>query len=191
MSSNLRILFVEDLALDAELCEHELRGAGLEFTSERVYTRDEYERALSESSPDLILSDFSMPTDLDGFTALGLARERAADVPFVFVSGTIGEERAVEAMKAGATDYVLKDKLGRLGPIVKRALKEAGERRDRVHAQAALETSETRFRSFMQHLPARASIRDLEGRYTYVNEVWESAMVPTLAAPPSAPGPGN
>ena len=166
MSSNLRILFVEDLALDAELCEHELRRAGLEFTSERVYTRDDYERALSESSPDLILSDFSMPTDLDGFSALSIAREKAIGVPFVFVSGTIGEERAVAAMKAGATDYVLKDKLDRLGPVVKRALQEARDRRSMVKAQDALRTSEATFRSFMGHLPGRASIRDLEGRYT-------------------------
>src|SRR5688572_1033553 len=175
MESEVRVLFVEDQPLDAELCEHELRRAGLRFLSKRVYTRAAYTEALAQFAPDLILSDFSMPTDLDGFAALGLARERAADIPFVFVSGTIGEERAVEAMKAGATDYVLKDKLGRLGPIVKRALTEARERREKLQAQAALSASETRFRSFMQHLPARASIRDLDGRYTYVNEVWEQA----------------
>jgi diguanylate cyclase (GGDEF)-like protein/PAS domain S-box-containing protein len=175
MDSQVRVLFVEDQPLDAELCEHELRRAGLKFESRRVYTRASFTEALASFAPDLILSDFSMPTDLDGFAALGLARERAADVPFVFVSGTIGEERAVEAMKAGATDYVLKDKLNRLGAVVMRALGEARERRDKLHAQAELQSSETRFRSFMQHLPARASIRDLDGRYTYVNEVWEAA----------------
>jgi diguanylate cyclase (GGDEF)-like protein/PAS domain S-box-containing protein len=176
MESELRVLFVEDQPLDAELCEHELRRAGLKFQSQRVYTRAAFAAALHQFAPDLILSDFSMPTDLDGFTALGLARERAAHVPFVFVSGTIGEERAVEAMKAGATDYVLKDKLARLGPIVHRALKEAGERRDKLRFEAELRSSETRFRSFMQHLPARASIRTLDGCYTYVNEVWQQAM---------------
>ena len=175
METELRVLFVEDQALDAELCEHELRRAGLAFRSQRVYTRDTYTQALATFAPDLILSDFSMPTDLDGFTALALAHENAAGIPFVFVSGTIGEERAVEAMKAGATDYVLKDNLNRLGPVVKRALQEAGDRRAMLHAQDALRSSETRFRSFMQHLPARASIRDREGRYTYVNEVWERA----------------
>src|SRR5215217_2181014 len=138
MESQVRVLFVEDQPLDAELCEHELRRAGLQFESQRVYTRAAYTHALASFSPDLILSDFSMPTDLDGFTALGLAREQAADVPFVFVSGTIGEERAVEAMKAGATDYVLKDHLNRLGPVVMRALGEARERRDKLHAQADL-----------------------------------------------------
>lgn len=175
MSKDLHILFVEDQPNDAELCQHELRQAGFTFTAERVCTRASYERALAESRPDLILSDFSMPTDLDGFLALQIARERAVDVPFVFVSGTIGEERAVAAMKAGATDYVLKDNLDRLGPVVKRALDEAHQRRSVLHAQDALRTSEATFRSFMEHLPGRASIRDLDGRYTYVNHAWEEA----------------
>src|SRR3954470_12696487 len=176
MESELKVLFVEDQPLDAELCEHELRRAGLRFVSTRVYSREAYTEALERFAPDLILSDFSMPTDLDGFTALGLAREHASDIPFVFVSGTIGEERAVEAMKAGATDYVLKDKLTRLGPVVRRALQESRDRKAMIGAQNALHSSETRFRYFMQHLPARASIRDRDGRYTYVNEVWEHAM---------------
>ncbi len=172
-SGNLHILFVEDLALDAELCEHELRRVGLEFVSRRVYTRDDYEAALTRFAPDLILSDFSMPTDLDGFTALGIAREQAIGIPFVFVSGTIGEERAVAAMKAGATDYVLKDRIERLGPVVKRALQEARDRRAMMHAQERLRSSEATFRSFMEHLPGRASIRDAEGCYTYVNGAWQ------------------
>ncbi|HEV7803032.1 MAG TPA: EAL domain-containing protein [Burkholderiales bacterium] len=176
MVSELRVLLVEDEPLDAELCEHELRGAGFAFLSQRVYTRAAYTEALTSFAPDVILSDFSMPTDLDGFAALAIAREHASDIPFVFVSGTIGEERAVEAMKAGATDYVLKDRLNRLGPVVRRALQEARDRRSMRSAQDALRSSETRFRYFMQHLPARASIRDKEGHYTYVNEVWEQAV---------------
>ncbi|HYH42293.1 MAG TPA: EAL domain-containing protein, partial [Burkholderiales bacterium] len=146
------------------------------FAAERVYTRATYERALLEFAPDLILSDFSMPTDLDGFTALGIAREQAIGVPFIFVSGTIGEERAVAAMKAGATDYVLKDRLERLGPVVKRALQEARDRKSMLRAQEALLTSEATFRSFMQHLPGRASIRDRDGRYTYVNGLWQASF---------------
>lgn len=173
MSSALNILLVEDQELDAELCEHELREAGLQFISRRVCTKAAFERALGDFTPDVILSDFSLPTDIDGFIALGVARERAPDVPFVFVSGTIGEERAVEAMKAGATDYVLKDNLHRLGPVVKRALQESRDRRAKVQAENALRASEVRFRSFMEYLPGNASICDAEGRYTYVNEVWE------------------
>src|SRR5688572_23405481 len=138
----LRILLVEDSDLDAELCEQELREAGLRFEARRVCTRDMLERSLAEHPPDVILCDFSMPTDLDGMSALTIARERIPDIPFVFVSGTIGEERAVEAMKAGATDYVLKDKLQRLAPVVRRALREAAERQAKAEAEAALRASE-------------------------------------------------
>jgi len=176
MSSELSILIVEDQALDAELLEHELRRIGLEFNSLRVYTRGAMETAVREFRPDLILSDFSMPTDLDGFSALAIAREHTPDVPFIFVSGTIGEDRAVDAVKSGATDYVLKDKLERLGPVVTRALQEASDRRAVRKTESALRESESRFRSFMRHLPGRASIRDSEGRYTYVNEVWQEAF---------------
>jgi diguanylate cyclase (GGDEF)-like protein/PAS domain S-box-containing protein len=171
----LHILFVEDQALDAELCEHELRRSGLSFTSTRVCSRAAYIEALETTAPAVILSDFSMPTDLDGFGALAIAREKAGGVPFIFVSGTIGEERAVAAMKAGATDYVLKDNLERLGPVVRRALAEARDRSAMLHAQDALRASEATFRSFMQHLPGHASIRDLHGRYTYVNDLWQEA----------------
>src|SRR5688500_144192 len=90
MNGNLHILIVEDQATDAELCEEELRRAGLEFSSERVYSREAFESALARRAPDVILSDFSMPSDLDGFLALSIARERTGGVPFVFVSGTIG-----------------------------------------------------------------------------------------------------
>jgi diguanylate cyclase (GGDEF)-like protein/PAS domain S-box-containing protein len=181
MSGEINVLLVEDQANDAELCEYELKKAGFRFKSKRVYTRAAFQQALRDFSPDLILSDFSMPTDMDGSAALSMARERVPDVPFVFVSGTIGEERAVEAMKAGATDYVIKDKLERLGPVVKRALQEARDRRDVVHAQGALRSSEARFRSFMEHLPGQASIRDHEGRYTFVNEMWEKTFGLTAA----------
>src|SRR5688572_26437484 len=172
----LRILLVEDSELDAELCEQELRHAGLRFEAQRVCTRDTLECSLAECPPDVILCDFSMPTDLDGMTALDIARERIPDIPFVFVSGTIGEERAVEAMKAGATDYVLKDRLQRLAPVVRRALREAEARHAKADAEVALRVSEARFRSFMEYLPGNASIADPDGRYTFVNELWEQTF---------------
>jgi len=173
---HLRILLIEDSELDAELCVQELRQAGLDFDANRVCTRAMLERALATEPPHVILCDFSMPTDLDGMLALGIARERDPDMPFVFVSGTIGEERAVEAMKAGATDYVLKDRLERLAPVVRRALKEAEARHAKADAEVALRVSEARFRSFMEYLPGNASIADAEGRYTFVNELWEKTF---------------
>jgi diguanylate cyclase (GGDEF)-like protein/PAS domain S-box-containing protein len=172
MEQRLRVLIVEDQPTDAELLQYDLRRAGLEFTARRVETQQAFEDALKEFEPDLILSDFSMPS-FDGLSALGVAQDRAPGTPFIFVSGTIGEDRAIDALKRGATDYVLKDRPKRLKSAIERALIEAKERAALRESQQALESSEKRFRSFMQHVPARASIMDLQGRYVLVNENWE------------------
>jgi diguanylate cyclase (GGDEF)-like protein/PAS domain S-box-containing protein len=172
----LRVLLVEDAPADAELCRRELTRAAIRHTARCVDRRGAFERALEEFRPHLVLSDFSMPTDFDGLAALEITRAWSPEVPFIFVSGTIGEDRAVEAMRRGATDYVLKDRLNRLVPVIERALKEARASAERRRAQDALGESEARFRSFMQHLPGRAAIRDLEGRYTYVNGAWERGL---------------
>src|SRR5689334_11467709 len=100
----LRFLFVEDSETDAELEERELRQGGLIFEARRVEQRDALEKVLQEWKPDLVLSDFSMPR-LVGIDVLDVVRRYLPEVPFIFVSGTIGEERAIEAMKRGATDY--------------------------------------------------------------------------------------
>jgi len=133
----LHILMLEDVATDAELIERELEREGLDFEARRVTTRDAFEQALDAFGPDLILADYSLPS-FDGMAALDLAIEERPHVPVVFVSGAIGEERAIETLKQGATDYVLKDQLSRLGPAVRRALREAEERRARREAEAAL-----------------------------------------------------
>jgi diguanylate cyclase (GGDEF)-like protein/PAS domain S-box-containing protein len=126
---------LEDVKNDAELELRELRRLRNELEFRRVETREEYLRALVEFHPDIILSDFSMPDAFDGMMALELAREKAPGVPFVFVSGTIGEDRAVDALRQGATDYVVKDRLNRLAPVVERALQEADERAARRRAE--------------------------------------------------------
>jgi len=133
----LHILMLEDVATDAELIERELEREGLDFDARRVTTRDAFEQALDAFAPDLILADYSLPS-FDGMAALELATEKRPHVPVVFVSGAIGEERAIETLKQGATDYVLKDQLSRLGPAVRRALREAEERRARREAEEAL-----------------------------------------------------
>src|SRR5258706_5634415 len=176
LDQEVRILLIDDSAADAELCQRVLRRSDLKFKSQWVDSRESFERALEAFNPHLILSDFSMPMGFDGLAALDITRARSVEVPFVFVSGTIGEDRGVEAMKSGATAYVLKDRMHRVIPVIERALREAQERRARSRAQEALGQSEARFRSFMQNLPARASIKDLGGRYTYVNETWERAF---------------
>ena len=134
----LRILLLEDSALDAELVTEALIDAGLPVSIERVVSADEFTRAVRDESWDLILADYLLPA-FNGLNALEIVREIARATPFVFVSGALGEEVAVEALKRGATDYVLKDKLDRLPATVLRALAEARERGERRRAQDALQ----------------------------------------------------
>ncbi|MCI0620867.1 MAG: response regulator [Acidobacteria bacterium] len=141
METEVRILFVEDSTPDAELEERELRKAGLLFRSKRVWGREDCVRALQEFKPDIIISDYSLP-DMDGLAALEIAKEICPDVPFIFVSGTIGEERAVESLKRGATDYVIKDRLEGLVIKVRRALKEAEERAENRRLEEQLRQSQ-------------------------------------------------
>jgi diguanylate cyclase (GGDEF)-like protein len=132
--TNLRVLLVEDSDSDAELTTRLLRAAGFQVSIERVMDEQAMRGALKRRLPDLVLSDFSMPS-FDGMSALAIARTEAAGVPFLFLSGTIGEERAIEALKSGATDYILKGNSKRLGPAVKRALADAEQRRARQLAE--------------------------------------------------------
>jgi diguanylate cyclase (GGDEF)-like protein len=126
----IRLLLTEDVVSDAELEVRELTRAGLRFTHRVADTEAAFVAALREFVPDVILSDFSMPA-FDGMAALALAREHSPETPFIFVSGTIGEEYAIRALKNGATDYVLKTNLVRLPAAVERALAEARERDER------------------------------------------------------------
>lgn len=134
MDRALKILLVEDVEADSELQMRELRRAGLNFEARRVQSEPDFLAGISELEPDIIMSDFSLP-GFGGMRALELASKRAPDTPFVFVSGTIGEETAVESLRRGATDYVLKTNLTRLGPVVRRAIAEARERRARLAAE--------------------------------------------------------
>jgi len=137
MTEPLRILVAEDSETDAELVQRELKRGGLDFQSRRVQTEPDFRRELDEFRPDLVISDFSMP-QFSGRTALAIARESRADIPFIFISGTIGENVAVEMMKAGADDYVMKNNLARLVPALKRELREAEVRRGRRLAEEGL-----------------------------------------------------
>ncbi len=137
MEKTVRILMLEDSALDAELAEAELTAAGVAHSAERVEERETFAASLQRGCPDLILSDFSLP-GFDGQSALSIAQEFCPDVPFLFLSGAIGEEVAIESLKRGATDYVLKQKLERLAPAVRRALAEARQRLERKQAEEEL-----------------------------------------------------
>jgi PAS domain S-box-containing protein len=145
VKKELRILVLEDVAADVVLITHELRAGGIAFQSKRVDTRDDFLREIEQHPPDLILSDHGLP-GFDGFTALAIARERCPETPFIFVTGSMGEELAIDSLRSGATDYVLKTRMSNLVPAVERALRLAEERTKRRQAEKELRESEERFR---------------------------------------------
>jgi len=156
MKSNgqsLRILLVEDSEDDAELLLLELRRGGFGPVARRVASAEEMKVALDEESYDLVVSDYVMP-GFGGLEALALFRERGLQIPFIVVSGHIGEEIAVAAMRAGADDYLMKDRLARLVPAIKRALQESEIRRAHRNANEALRDSEERFRQLAENIGA-------------------------------------
>src|SRR5690606_37784840 len=134
-----------------ELVEHFLRQSQLRFKLTRVDTREAFIAELERQRPDLILSDYALPA-FDGYTALAIARERVPHTPFIFVTGTMGEEVAIETLNNGATDYVLKTRLARLGPAVQRALREFAERRERQRAEEKLRRSLEQLRALTNYL---------------------------------------
>ena len=141
MRSPLRILLLEDNSRDAELVQELLEANHFVCEVTRVQTRAEFIAGLENAGINLILADYRLPS-FDGLSALKLARDARPDLPFIFVSGTLGEEVAIEAVKFGATDYVVKSRLSRLVPSVQRALREARERAARKKAEEALRRSE-------------------------------------------------
>ncbi len=168
-SSRLRVVVVEDSASDAELAIRELRKQGWTIDSRVVEDREPFLAALAEAAPDVVLCDFTLPR-FDGLIALGLALERAPLVPFIVVTGSINEETAVECMKAGAWDYVLKDRLSRLGPAVASALEKARLARERVATQQALAESEARYRLIAENTADVIWTLDITTRrFTYVS----------------------
>jgi PAS domain S-box-containing protein len=130
MSNPLKILILEDNKSDADLLQHELKKSGFIFISEIVETRKAFENALDSFKPDIILSDYHLPS-FDGATAYLIKKKKCPDIPFIIVSGAIGEENAVELIKSGVTDYTIKDKLFTLPPKIIRALKEAEEKKEK------------------------------------------------------------
>ncbi len=160
MNKALRILLLEDSAADAELNLEELRSAGFDPQWQRVETEADFLAAL-DTSPDLILADRSLPR-FDGLSALKLLRERGLDIPFILVSGMLGEETAVEAIKQGASDYVLKDRIAGLGVAVERALDEKRLRAEKRCMENALRIEVAERKQAEEQL--RLLNRDLEQR---------------------------
>jgi diguanylate cyclase (GGDEF)-like protein/PAS domain S-box-containing protein len=163
----LRVLIVEDRPSDAELMALRLEDEGFDPVWERVETEEEYLAALA-IGPDVILSDWRLPL-FSGLRALGLLREERLDIPFVIVSGSIGEEAAVDAVHGGAEDYVLKDRLARLGPAVRRARERKRMRDERRIADAQQRLAATVFESSTEGV----TITDREGTILTVNHAFE------------------
>ena len=175
MSIRLRVLFVEDLEDDVLLIVRELRRAGYDVSFRKVDTPEEMRNALSNEEWDIILSDYVMP-HFTTAEALNILKETGLDIPFIIVSGAIGEQTAVELMKAGAHDFVMKDSLAKLGPVVQRELRDADTRRERRQAQERLKESEEGYRLLFQSSPNVIAQVDSEGRFLIAN----MAMIKSL-----------
>lgn len=158
MKPQLQILHLEDDPTDAELVEATLAREGVVCNVRVVATRGEFVAALEQGGIDLVLADFSLP-DFDGMRGLAIVRERYPELPFVFVSGRLGEEAAIESLRNGATDYVLKNRLSRLAPAVLRALDETRERSELKKAEESLRESELRRYQMQVELACAADVQ--------------------------------
>ena len=167
----LRVLHVEDSENDSALIMRELRRGGFDPRFERIEARAAFKDALREKDWDAIISDYALP-GYNGAAALADARGMGRDIPFILVSGTIGEETAVDAMRAGAHDYVLKNRLSRLVPAVARELRESKERRARRVAEDALRESEGRFRRLGESGLAGIIVAEHSGKIVAANDAF-------------------
>ncbi len=168
MDTRLNILHLEDDPIDSEIVQECLISENIDCHIERVETREEFIAALKKNRYDLILADFSLPM-FDGMSALQYVKDNYPETPFILISGTLGEELAIESLKKGATDYVIKQRLSRLVPSVKRALKEVKEREERHKTEAQL----ARLASVVEQASESIIIVNLDGDIEYVNPNFE------------------
>ena len=152
MKIPLKVLIVEDSKDDAELLLHALRHAGYEPSAAQVQSAQAMRTQLGKKSWDLVISDYVVP-GFGGLAALKVLQEEDDDIPFIIVSGKIGEDVAIEALTAGANDYLLKDRLSRIGPAIDRALKDVAQRKKRKQAEQSLRESEERYRRLVESCP--------------------------------------
>ncbi len=174
MTTPLNVLILEDRFADARLVVHALRQAGFAPTWQQVMSEADYRAAL-DGKPELILADYTLP-QFNALHALDILAERELDIPFIIVSGTIGEETAIAALKRGAADYLLKDRLTRLGMAVRAALQRQELRNVQQQALAQLSASERRFRALIEHNADGIALIDLTGTVRYVSPAAEHIL---------------
>jgi PAS domain S-box-containing protein len=165
MRTPLRVLMIEDDENDVILLKRYLQRSGFDVTAVCVETCEAMKQALCDAQWDIVISDFRLP-NFNGSEALKQLKESELDIPFIIVSGAIGEEAAVEAMRIGAHDYVMKDNLTRLGPVIERELREVTVRNERRLTEKALSESENRYRTLIEHIPAITYIAKLDNLRT-------------------------
>jgi len=179
MDKELRILILEDSTTDAELMEYQLHRAEVPFISKRVETKEDFIKELRDFIPDLIISDYRLPS-FNGLEALAITLKESSNVPFILATGALGEEKAVEVLKSGASDYILKDNLSKLPHSVLRAVREAEEKRERKKAVNALQESfmlisraKREWESTVDSIPQLICLIDCQGCILRTNRVIE------------------
>src|SRR6185436_17111819 len=168
MKPTLRVLIVEDSEFDAQMMVSLLRKAGYELTYQRVETSAAMQAALANAKWDIVLADYNLP-QFNAPMALDLLKASGLDLPFIIVSGGIGEDIAVAAMKAGAHDYMMKGNLHRLAPAVERELREAANRASQREARKAMLESERRYRLLWETCPDAVLLTDTDGKIHFAN----------------------
>lgn len=169
MERPLQVLHLEDDILDVELIEETLKAENVACVITHVANRAGYVQALEQIDLDLILADFALPA-FNGFEALALAQEKCPDTPFIFVSGAIGEEKAIESLKQGATDYVLKHHLSSLAPAIHRARREVEDRTERRQAEEQLRQSKDQLEAILSGITEGITVQTPQGNLIYANE---------------------
>jgi DNA-binding NtrC family response regulator len=175
MKKKLLILNLEDNPTDSDLIKETLEDGGIECEIVRVETGEEFMVACDKGGFDIILSDYSLPT-FDGLSALKIANVKCSDIPFIFISGKMGEDIAVESLKNGAVDYVLKNNFKRLVPSVRRALKEAEFIIEKKSRENALRESEEKYRDLVENISEILFVLDDKGIFTYISSPVEKSF---------------
>ncbi|MBK6880365.1 MAG: response regulator [Elusimicrobia bacterium] len=175
MSAPTRVLMVEDRPEDRELIEHELKNAKILFESQNVTTREDFLKALRSFKPDIVLSDFSLP-EFDALEAIGILRRYESAVPFILVTGAQSEEIAVECMKRGADDYIMKSTLKRLPSAVLNALKNRAAEQQIAQTEGTLREQERQYRTIAEHTRDLIYILDAQGQFTYVSPSFRQSL---------------